>query len=56
MIYTFTAAAAYATAAAAYADMVKLRLSTALALFSWGLAELGNITCTWYFWWLMGYK
>ena len=42
MIYTFTAAAAYATAAAAYADMVKIRLSTALALFSWGLAELGN--------------
>ena len=48
MIYTFTAAAAYAealaayatapaayaTSAAAYADMVKIRLSTALVLFS----------------------
>ena len=57
MIYTSTAAiayaeaaaayaepaAAYATAAAGYADIVKIRLSTAFPLSNWGLAELGNI-------------
>ena len=42
MIYTFTAAAAYAEAPAAYADTMKIRLSKASAQFSWGLAKLGN--------------